>query len=301
MKQEIYKFIEVENCNFCKNSKFKKLGIRLNKSHGFRPRKKTGISVSIMKCKECGLVFSNPLTIPNNIQDNYNISPEQYWNKEYFSVDDNYFQNVISTLKNKMGIKDKVKVLDIGAGIGKCMIALEKSGFAVYGIEPSTSFRKMAIEKMGVNPEYLKQAAIEDADFEPEFFDFITFGAVLEHLYRPAEAIDTALKWLKPNGVIHIEVPNSRWLSSRIVNFINRIRGSEYVVNLSPMHPPFHLFEFSLKTFRRLSKINNEYELVYHEYYVCETYLPKIFDFILKPIMKKTNTGMQLEIWLRKK
>jgi 2-polyprenyl-3-methyl-5-hydroxy-6-metoxy-1,4-benzoquinol methylase len=43
--------------------------------------------------------------------------------------------------------------------------------------------------------------------FPEAHFDFITFGAVLEHLYDPSMSIHKAMSWLKPSGIMHIEVP----------------------------------------------------------------------------------------------
>ncbi|MBK8291297.1 MAG: methyltransferase domain-containing protein [Flammeovirgaceae bacterium] len=54
-------------------------------------------------------------------------------------------------------------------------------------------------------------------------FDFISFGAVLEHVYSPADSILRTLRWLKPNGIIHIEVPSSDWLINKIINFITNL------------------------------------------------------------------------------
>ena len=65
------------------------------------------------------------------------------------------------------------------------------------------------------------------------------------------------------------------------------------------MHEPFHLHEFSLKSFVENGKINN-YKVVNHKYGICETFLPKIFDPILKRIMKQTNTGMEIYLLLQK-
>ena len=106
--------------------------------------------------------------------------------------------------------------------------------------------------------------------------------------------------WLKPNGIIHIQVPSSNWLVHKLVNFFYKITGTDYVGNLSPMHKPYHLFEFSLNSFKKHSERFN-YEIIDFDYYVCETYLPKSLDFFIKPLMKWTNTGMQLAIWIRKK
>lgn len=65
------------------------------------------------------------------------------------------------------------------------------------------------------------------------------------------------------------------------------------------MHSPFHLYEFSVKAFVEHSK-KNDYSIADNGYYVCNTYLPKLFDLFIKPYMKWTNAGMQLVVWLRK-
>jgi len=122
----------------------------------------------------------------------------------------------------------------------------------------------------------------------------------LEHLYNPSGSIKKALKWLKPGGVIHIEVPSSDWLINKLINLFYKMKLSDYVGNLSPMHEPFHLYEFGLKSFEQHAK-QNDYEIAFHEYYVCQTFMPRILDKFIKPYMKRTNTGMQLCVWLRKK
>ena len=108
------------------------------------------------------------------------------------------------------------------------------------------------------------------------------------------------MKWLKPGGIMQIEVPSSDWLINKILNTYYRLKGLDYVANISPMHEPFHLYEFSLKSFQKNSQLNG-FEIVHSEYHVCTTYMPKIFDFLFVPYMRLTNTGMQLCVWLKKK
>lgn len=275
------------------------LGKRLNRSQGLSPHKKIGLTTTVCKCKNCGLIFSNPQPIPKDIQDHYGIPPESYWTEEYFKLSTNYFSVEIMRLRSLMEIEEGMKSLDIGAGIGKQMKVLESIGFDVHGIEPSQTFYKKALSKMKIPENKLKKVTIEDASYPSNKFDFISFGVVLEHIYNPSQALNKALSWLKPGGLIHIEVPSSNWLTNKIINFIYRIRGLDYSGNLSPMHEPFHLHEFSLKSFEKNAVING-YEIVFHEYYVCNTYLPKFLDSILRPIMKRTKTGMQLCVWLKK-
>lgn len=297
-----YIFENVETCNMCgsKSDGHKILGKRLNKSQGKRPKLKNGITTTVCKCNSCGLVYSNPQPVPFDIQDHYGVPPEDYWKEEYFNESEFYFQGEITRLKQLIDFKPGLTSLDIGAGLGKQMKALERAGFNAFGFEPSEPFYERAISKMGIDEKKLKIGMLEDVEYDENSFDFVSFGAVLEHLYNPSLSIEKALKWVKPNGVIHIEVPSSRWFTNKIVNAFYKLNFTDYVANLSPMHEPYHLYEFGLNSFQKNAAKHN-YEIAHHEYYVCETYLPKILDNVIKPYMKRTNRGMQLCVWLRKK
>jgi 2-polyprenyl-3-methyl-5-hydroxy-6-metoxy-1,4-benzoquinol methylase len=295
-----YTFLEVTSCNMCGAdlSGHKILGRRLNTSNGKNPKSKIGIATTIMKCDNCRLIYANPQPIPESVQDHYGLPPEDYWTESYFQVDDNLFSENIKIINRLMPIQKGMKALDIGAGIGKYMILLERAGFEAYGLEASKPFHERAISKMGINPERLQCEMLETAKFPNAFFDFISINVVLEHLYDPSATIQKAMTWLKPNGILFIEIPSSDWLVPKIINTYYKLRGTDYVTNISPMHVPFHLFEFSLKSFELNAKKNN-YEIAFHEFHVCPTYLPKIFDIPLKMYMEATKTGMIIDLYLR--
>lgn len=298
-----YNFETIESCNMCSDSVegHKLMGQRLSKSQGMSPKKVNGISVSVFKCGNCNLIYSNPQPIPHDIQDHYGAPPETYWTKEYFKIKPKYFSRQIDVVRKLLPDVASPRSLDIGAGIGKCMIAMKNAGFDAYGLEPSEPFYEKAISEMNINEGRLKLGMYEKLEYPENHFDFITFGAVYEHLYDPADALKQAIHWLKPNGIVHIEVPSSRHLVSKIINLYYRLRGTNYVTNLSPMHPPFHLYEFGEKSFEKLvenmnGKIEEKYYFngpIYH--------IPKLFHFILNPIMKFSDSGMQLTVYIRKK
>jgi SAM-dependent methyltransferase len=277
------------------------LGMRLNRSQGRAPRAKPGIAVGVMKCEQCGLIFANPLPIPADISDHYGLSPEDYWVPEYFGDDPDYFAAQVTTAKKLVGFQPGMKALDIGAGMGKAMKALKAGGFDAYGIEASKSFRDAAIARMGIDPDRIRLCQMEKAEFGPEF-DFITFGAVLEHLYHPAEALERALSWLAPGGVIQVEVPSSSHLLPPLLNLYFRLAGTNYVTHISPMHPPFHLYEFGLKSFQAHGE-RAGYRVVEHEFHENEVLfvpIPRIFHRPLSSWMRRKNRGMQLTVWLGK-
>lgn len=141
---------------------------------------------------------------------------------------------------------------------------------------------------------------LEDVEYTEDSFDFITFGAVFEHLYHPAGSLKKALKWLKPDGIIHIEVPSSKHFVAKLINLFYRLRGTNYVTNLSPMHSPYHLYEFGLKSFQEIEKKMN-FSIVNHHYDVCDIHpVPSFLHFPLRKYMEWTDTGMQLTVYLKK-
>lgn len=296
-----YDFRDVSGCNMCGHptAQHRLVGRRLNRSQGLRPWRRGGVTVSVFRCTQCGLIYANPQPVPVSLQDHYGVPPEQYWQPEYFEVHPDHFAAELRTLGALLPGSQRTRALDIGAGIGKCMIALEAAGYEAHGIEASAPFHERAIARMGVSPERLRLGMIEEVDFPPGHFDFITFGAVLEHLYDPDAALRRALGWLSPGGLVHIEVPSSDWLIHRLINRYYRLRGSDYCGNLSPMHEPYHLYEFTLASFRRHGA-RAGYAVAHHEHYVCTTYLPPVIDPIARRWMKRTGTGMQLCVWLRK-
>ncbi len=298
-----YFFEQVDYCEMCGSSTkaHKVLGQRLNQSQGFAPKKKEGISVSVKKCINCGLIYSSPQPIPSDIQDHYGIPPEEYWIPEEFIISDHYFLKEITKAKSFLNFERGMKALDVGAGLGKCMIALEKAGFEAFGMEPSIPFYNRALDAMKINPERLQLGTMEEVNFPENFFDFITYGAVFEHMYHPAKCLEKSMHWLKPGGVIQIEVPSSNWLIQKFINLYYQLRGTNYVTNLSPMHSPFHLYEFHLNSFKALgNKLG--FDIVDYEYQACSVYfLPRFSHAFVKKLMKWTNTEMQLTVYLKKR
>ncbi len=250
--------------------------------------------MSVVQCRSCGLVYADPMPIPSALGQHYDIDPEAYWH-DTASRDDGYMSEQIATYRR---LHRGDRVLDIGAGLGDAMVALERDGFDVAGIEPSAAFRDAAIAR-GANPERLQLAAIEDADLPSGAFDWVAFGAVLEHLADPAGAIQRSLEWVADDGVVWIEVPSSNWLTNRLVRMAYRLQGLDYVSNISPMHPPFHLFEFTLESFRRHGE-RAGYVVAHEATHVADTYLPKPLSRPAAAWMARSGTGMQLEVWLRR-
>jgi SAM-dependent methyltransferase len=280
----------------------KTVGRRLDRHQGIRPVKLAGALTTVQQCRDCGLVFSNPMPIPRDLDTHYDVPVDDYWKERTKTArSDKYFSGQIARFRDLWpGNGEGPPVaLDIGAGMGKAMVSLSHSGFETHGIEPSPSFHEFAVTHTGLSPDRLKLASVEEATFSDDSFDFVTFGAVLEHLPQPAEALSKALGWTRTGGLVHAEVPSSNWLMARLVDIAYRVQGLDYTCHLSPLHPPYHLYEFTAKSFD-VFVAARECEVAFRHQYVGATYAPRWLDSILRRVMAATKTGMQLEVWLRK-
>jgi|SRR5579884_808595 len=232
-----YRFEPVTSCVMCGSNDSKVRGRRLSRHQGLRPRQVVGVATTVVQCRSCGLVYANPRVVPESLAQHYDLDPRDYWRETQLDHNGADPGLPLASFRRHWSGRDP-RALEIGAGLGQAMMALAAKGFDTYGLEPSPAFRDEAIRR-GVDPERLQLAAVEDAKYEPGAFDLISFCAVLEHLINPAAAIENAMRWLAPGGLLFAEVPSARWLLGRLLNLTYRLQGLDYVTNLSPMHPPY--------------------------------------------------------------
>ena len=303
MKKEIqYEFRYNSKCNMCGEpfDNHKVLGKRLNQSQGKNPRKRSGISVSVLRCKKCGLIYSNPTPIPATIAQHYDVDPDLYWPDIEDLFKEDHYKYEIETFKKLSNQSiHGLKALDIGSGLGQSIVALKNAGFEVKALEPSRAFYNKAIELTGLGEEAIQLTSLEDAVLPKDYFDFVSFPNVLEHLQNPNDAILKALETLKPGGLMFVCIPSAYWLQSKIVNAYFKLIGTDYVTNLSPMHPPFHLYEFSPKSFYINAEINH-YEIALLKIHPHSITSARILSYFFKKLTEITNTGLRMDVWIRK-
>lgn len=299
-----YRFDPVAQCNMCAApaDRFRVLGMRLNRSQGRDPRNVRGAGVTIVRCTGCGLVFPDPQPVPTSIQDHYAMSGEDYWqdgrsDPQMSPASLAHWQD----LRAKFGVEGAPVALDVGVGSGFTAQAMIAAGFEFYGFEPIPQFRAIALRTLGLGEDRVEACGIEGADYPSESFDLINFGAVLEHLYDPSGSLEKALVWLRPGGLIVLEVPSADWLIARLLNRYFRLKGTNYVTHVSPMHSPFHLYEFTPESFER----NGErlgYRLHSLETMVgTDPTLPATLQRVLRPFMAGSKRSLMLNLILQKR
>jgi SAM-dependent methyltransferase len=298
-----YRFAVVAACNMCGAApeRFKVLGTRLNRSQGRSPRQARGAAVTIVRCRDCDLIFPDPQPVPGSVHDHYDMPGEDYWGDSRASPEaDPAAVARFSALRARFPADRPPAVLDVGVGSGYTAKAMIAAGFELHGFEPIPQFRDLALQALGVPADRIRLGGIEEVDYSPASFDLVNFGAVLEHLYDPGGSLAKAVRWLRPGGRIVLEVPSSNWLIARLINRFFRLKGTAYVTHCSPMHSPFHLYEFGAKSFAANgARLGYRVEELTIEVGVDPT-MPAALQRLLRPVMAATDTGMMLHAVLQK-
>jgi SAM-dependent methyltransferase len=102
-------------------------------------------------------------------------------------------------------VPERAAVLEIGSGAGQFLaVASERTQWQARGIEPGReSAEACARQRLNV-----VEATVDTAEFATASFDAVVSFHVLEHLPSPARLFERAAQWLKPGGLLWLEVPN---------------------------------------------------------------------------------------------
>lgn len=228
---EQIEFEKLEKCPYCSSRRiiflFKALDRLTNLPGEF----------SVYRCKDCGLVFQNPIVKEEYIKLYYTsklgyynppkdrIKPRNISNKlkkflkrqiliNHFNYNlgkKNLFYLLLTTpfkrfLKiNSFPIfKKEGNLLEIGCSHGEFLERMEKMGWRVRGVEMEE--RTAAYAKRERNLEVYHKR-IEECDFNEGEFDVIVMNMLLEHLYNPFKVLQNVTGWLKRDGQFIFSIP----------------------------------------------------------------------------------------------
>lgn len=249
---------------------------------------------SLVRCKNCGLVYLNPRPAKKEIN--------KYYGCDYYSTKGR-FKTFIAELilpyfilrkrNTIIQFKKLGKILDVGCGNGDFLSFLSLNNkWELYGVEPNPigyNFSKQKIKDNIFNKDLL------DCKFPTNYFDIVTMWHVLEHIYEPNEQLREINRTLKDDGLLIIAVPNIRGFGFKMSR-----------ANWFHLDAPRHLYHYDSITIKKILNKNGfhifkiafpsfEFPLdLYHsllksfeknEFIKIPLILPLlIFSLILKPV-----------------
>ncbi|MBI4092926.1 MAG: class I SAM-dependent methyltransferase [Candidatus Kerfeldbacteria bacterium] len=97
------------------------------------------------------------------------------------------------------------RLLDVGTATGEFLVEAKKRGWTVSGTEISDSSVTIAKEKHQLD---IFHGWLDQAPFSKHSFDIIHLSHVLEHVPSPQTMLKTIASFLKPTGLVVVEVPH---------------------------------------------------------------------------------------------
>lgn len=124
---------------------------------------------------------------------------------------------VISFAEKHFPSRDRLRVLDIGAGIGVFLGKLkQKVDWECVAIEPDHRFAEHISATLGI------EAVADDylsVDWDRKF-DLIALNKVLEHVEDPQHMLQCCVRDLAPGGLLYIELPDGEAAAEDRIGFL---------------------------------------------------------------------------------
>ena len=169
----------------------------------------TGEKFTIVKCENCGLLFTNPRPEDDDL-------PGYYESEEYIShsnqaqslTDRLYKVARYFTLRQKCRIIEKhhhhhdKTLLDVGCGTGHFLQHCQHKGWQISGMEPHPPAREKATRLTDTNI-YANLNEIKSQQFS-----VITLWHVLEHVTDLRATVQRLYELLWEDGILVVAVPN---------------------------------------------------------------------------------------------
>lgn len=224
----------------------------------------------VVRCRECGFIYTNPRPTATTIGCFYPDSAQYYQPKENRVTVGNWsrkgwkkalqqavlarrfgyllprlaapFELIASTFWRKKFCLAHVphfvangRLLDIGCAWGGYLGRMRELGWEVHGIELNAEAARHAREVLGLTQ--VRAGSFADLDYPDGFFDVVHMSMVLEHLHDPGEALRRIHRLLRAGGQLILSVPDISGFEARL------FKDKCYTLQV-----PQHLSHFSPRT-----------------------------------------------------
>lgn len=236
----------------------------------------------LVRCKNCGLIFSNPILENKKINKLYKQSSFSYDNESNY-LKKTYRYYLEQVLNNSD--KNKLRLLDIGCGNGFFLEEMKRAGIKlVSGIEPS----KPAVEKAPKSiRKSIKNDILKPNIFKNNYFDIICCFHTLDHITNPNYFLKICFKLLKKGGVVLFIVHNTDGLSVKLFGEKSAIFDIEHIYLFNPISLKTTFSKNGFKVIR-IFNVKNRYPI---GYWLKMLPLPKLVKLALLKTIDKTGIG----------
>lgn len=298
--------VNIVKCNLCGSTGYSVLyktysGDAVSEEKDYRITDHTAnMSLRIVRCKRCGLIYANPRPAVRNLISAYSRMVDEVYVEEEegrrLSA-----QSILEILKkmNKRG-----RLLDVGCATGFLLDEARKAGWEVSGVELSAWAVGYAKTKLRI--ETIFHGILKNAGYPDNYFDAVIMKDSIEHLTDPVSVLIEIRRVLKPDGIICVNTPNidsltgrtlkARWWGVKQSHLYYFTRKTLHAMlksaGFDPIRTKSHVRVFTLKYW--LGRLRGYNEFIY-----------RVFMFLIKCKLIKNglfrlDLGDQIEVYARK-
>lgn len=194
-----------------------------------------GLHHTIVQCKQCGLVYTNPRWLGGKILNSYEAVEDPLYQEEREGRVLT-FQRHLQPLQAITGPPNGRRLLDVGCYTGIFVEIAAAAGWDAWGVDPS-SWAVDEARKAGLQ---IVEGTLASSGFPNQHFDVITMWDVIEHVSDPAAELREAHRLLCPGGILVVHTMD-------IDSLFARLMGHRW-----PWLMEMHLFFFSQRTLKQM-------------------------------------------------
>lgn len=205
----------------------------------------SGEAYVVWQCADCTLRFTQDAPDADSIGKYYQSDAYISHTDSREGLMNRLYQRVRRiTLESKAALiksftkKPQGRLLDVGAGTGAFLHAMQQKGWQATGMEPDAGARKVAAERYGL--QILEPSALQELPAGSQ--DAITLWHVLEHVHALHPYMQRLKELLSDGGRLFIAVPNYRAAEAGV-----------YGPAWAAYDVPRHLYHFSPRSLEVLS------------------------------------------------
>lgn len=230
IKSGEYEFEKV-NCQICNSSIF----------HELSEKDRYGLKMSVVICKECGLIQTNPRMNETSYSEFYKNEYRKIYENDKDAIQREFVKEVsrgrdiFEYIKKNTDVKLNDKfVVEIGTGAGGILQKFQNEGNRVLGVDYGHEYIEYG-KKKNLN---LKVGSIEILEQEKEKPDIVILSHVVEHFLEPIQILTRIRNLLNKESLVYIEVPGIKNLeNSYEQDFLKYLQNA-------------HVYHFTLDTLK---------------------------------------------------
>lgn len=288
--------METVHCDLCGSADAREVCTGTDRLHAV-----TRDSFSVVRCRGCGLLYTNPRPDRNEIKNYYpsqsyyayQVSPQRFSDRA--GPRRRALEGVLEVQHGFPGTKNGLikifikrllaflssgrymgypsyrtgsRVLDVGCGNGFFLEVMKNYGIEARGIEIDGR-AVSAGRDLGLT---VTEGALESVSFPDGSFDCVRVGHVLEHLASPGQSLRITYGLLAANGEIIVLVPNAASMVSRV-----------FGVNWFHLDLPRHFYHFTPETICRYLESAGFADIRIRRYTAEQSFLGSL-DYSLRPL-----------------